>query len=47
MPRTKNLQLNYLSNNGKDSDGGNEHGNILLGEVHHEPQVDKEAGILK
>jgi hypothetical protein len=35
-----------LRDDGKDADGGDEHGHGLLREVHDEPQVDEETRIL-
>ena len=35
-----------LSNDWEDSNGSNEHGNILFREIHHKPKVDREARIL-
>jgi len=37
----------YLGDHREDADCGNEERNILLGEVHHQPQIHEETGILK
>ena len=36
----------YLRYDGEDADGGDEHGDGLLVEVHDEAEVDEEAGVL-
>jgi hypothetical protein len=37
----------YLCHHGEDANGGNEERHILLGEVHHQPEIDEETRVLQ
>jgi hypothetical protein len=37
----------HLGNDREDADGGYEERHVLLREVHHQPQIHKETGVLK